>query len=234
MARIVSINGVDLSNHQPPIQMSASLRFAALLRFNQQVVSAVREHAAFSTGTYWDRKRRSYRLEHRRADRRRMKAARARLNVSTSQDSLAITKHVYDRIRETVGALRAECGGALGGSYDDWIVTDFAFDESASKTQVTYSPDTSFLNRLFKHDWNPRGIRLLSFVHSHPAGAKFVSQGDRVYAAQILDAIPDLDRLYLPIVMSEADGVHFEIIPFVARRDGRGGVRIDRASLAIV
>ncbi|MBU1800792.1 MAG: ThiF family adenylyltransferase, partial [Actinobacteria bacterium] len=128
----------------------------------------------------------------------------------------------------------AETGGALGGAYEDGVVTAFVFDAEARRTGATYSPNSGFLNRLFKREWNPQGVRLLGFVHSHPRGCRRPSLGDERYATRILEAIPDMPHLLLPLVMSAGDGAPFEILPFVAYRDGHGGVRVERAELRVV
>ena len=185
----------------------------------------------FYTGSRWDRKRRTWRRTDRIAYRRRLQK---NLPARSGTYRFKVTHSVYESIRETIGHLPAETGGALGGRYEDEVITEFQFDAEARRTGATYSPNTTFLNRLFQEDWNPRGIRLLSFVHSHPPGCKYVSVGDRRYAARILDAIPELKRLYLPIVMSEGNGVTFEIRPFVALPDGEGDVRIEEAELTII
>ena len=185
----------------------------------------------FYTGSMWDRRRRHMRREHRLTGRLYAESAFA---LETLPYRLKMTWSVYESIRRTVGHLPAETGGALGGRYEDEVITAFQFDAEARRTGATYSPNTAFLNRLFQEDWNPRGIRLLSFVHSHPPSCKYVSHGDRVYAARILAAIPELKQLYLPIVMSTGDGMPFEIVPFVALRDGEGGVVIEEAELVIV
>lgn len=192
---------------------------------------ALNELSTFYTGSMWDRRRRHVRREHRLVGRLLPEPVPVEEALPYR---LKMTRSVYEAIRRTVGRLPAETGGALGGRYEDEVITAFRFDAEARRTGATYSPNTAFLNRLFKEDWNPRGIRLLSFVHSHPAGCRYVSHGDRVYAARILAAIPELKRLYLPIVMSTGDGMPFEIVPFVALRDGEGGVIVEEAELVIV
>jgi molybdopterin/thiamine biosynthesis adenylyltransferase len=86
---------------------------------------------------------------------------------------------------------------------------------------------------MFRAEWNPRGIRLAGFVHSHPAGCVQPSMGDVAYAERILAAIPDLPYLVLPIVQTTPDTGSFQLIPFVVTRDG-GDVRVRPAELDIV
>jgi proteasome lid subunit RPN8/RPN11 len=144
-----------------------------------------------------------------------------------------ITRRALDAIRDAIGSRPAEQGGALGGSRTDGTVRHFHFDASARRSGATYSPDHVSLNNLFADEWNPAGINLLGFVHSHPPGFARPSGGDAIYARAILDAIPELDRLLLPIVQTEADTGRFDLHPFVASRD-KDGVRIDRLELVVL
>jgi proteasome lid subunit RPN8/RPN11 len=148
-------------------------------------------------------------------------------------DRLRVTRGVYDEIMRTVGSLPAEHGGALGRPADDEVVQVFRFDEGARNTGATYSPDDQTLNAMFRQDWNPRGIRLAGFVHSHPAGCARPSTGDLAYAERILAAIPDMPYLVLPIVQTVPDTGRFLLIPFVVSRDG-DSVQVRPAELDIV
>ncbi len=129
---------------------------------------------------------------------------------------------VHQRIRAHVGLRPAETGGALGGSRQDGVVRHFAFDHTGSRSAITYSPDIAVLNKLFKEEWNPRDINLLGFVHSHPRGVTRPSGGDIFYAERILAAIPELEHLLLPIVMTASDTGSFSIHPWTAVRTHRG------------
>jgi proteasome lid subunit RPN8/RPN11 len=131
-----------------------------------------------------------------------------------------LTRDVYDEIARTIGNMRAERGGALGRHEDDDVVRYFRFDETARNTGATYSPDHEALNKMFKSDWNPRGIRLAGFVHSHPSQFARPSFGDLEYARRILAAIPDMPHLFLPIVLTNPDTGNFRIVPFLVTRDG--------------
>jgi proteasome lid subunit RPN8/RPN11 len=148
-------------------------------------------------------------------------------------EPLYVTDTVLRRIGATVGAMRAEHGGMLGGRRIRGTITDYHFDAVALRTSATYTPTTSMLNALLRDEWNPSGIDLLGFVHSHPRGMWRPSAGDRVYAEQILAAIPGMDRLLLPIAESRPDTRRFVLHPFVARR-ARRGVSIERAPLVVL
>lgn len=144
---------------------------------------------------------------------------------------LRVTPEVMNQIHRMIGLRSPELGGALGGDRRTGFVTHFHFDSTARATGATYSPDHKTLNRLFSDEWNPAGINLLGFVHSHPFGFRRPSQGDLEYARRILDAIPEMDRCLLPIVVSQSG--HFEFLPFAAvRRDS--DVEIDPIELELV
>jgi proteasome lid subunit RPN8/RPN11 len=133
---------------------------------------------------------------------------------------MSITREVLKQIEDSVGRKPAETGGPLGGKREGFLVEHFYFDSSSTRSGVTYSPDDIQLNRLFRDEWNPRGINLLGFVHSHPSGIRGPSTGDLVYARRILHAIPDLEYLLLPIVQSKANVGRFNIFPYAAIRWG--------------
>jgi hypothetical protein len=146
--------------------------------------------------------------------------------------SFTIAAAVLRQIRETIGSRPAEQGGPLGTRGND-VTTHFYFDRSARRTGATYSPDRHLLNRLFDTEWNPNGVRLNGFVHSHPPGCAHPSGGDLAYAGRILAAIPDLPYLYLPIVQTEPDTGRFELIPYVAVRK-QGCIRVERLALIVI
>ena len=152
-------------------------------------------------------------------------------------EAFRITETVIKEIRTTIGSRSAEEGGMLGGDRTEGVVREFYFDKSASRSGVTYSPDHVTLNKLLSIDWNPNGIKLLGFVHSHPGspsgGLDQPSGGDCVYARRILDAIPDMECLLMPIVLTEPDTGYFRFYPFAAYREGNG-VRIERLELIVV
>lgn len=137
-----------------------------------------------------------------------------------TMNRLRMTHDVYEAIQASVGSMAAESGGALGWQLDEEVVRVYVFDEASRNTAVTYSPDVGTLNEMLREDWNPRGIRLAGFVHSHPSGYLRPSPGDMHYAERILAANPDLPCLVLPIVATVPDTGEFRMIPFAVVRDG--------------
>lgn len=133
---------------------------------------------------------------------------------TTDTAVMPLTADVYEQIRLTVGRLPAEQGGILGGKLTDGIVTHFHFDRQAQTTRGSYTPNHAMLNRLLSCDWNPRGVRMLGFVHSQPRGCTAPSIYDVEYALTILNCNPTLDYLYLPIVQSTGDRCPFAIYAY--------------------
>jgi ThiF family len=135
---------------------------------------------------------------------------------------LQITRAVIDEIESSVGSRRAESGGMLGGSRLKGVVDQFVFDKSAGTTGATYSPNADALNRLLREKWNPAGINMLGFVHSHPVGFTRPSAPDVYYAQQFFQAIPELDCFFMPIVQTFPDIGVFELHPWAVVRTANG------------
>jgi hypothetical protein len=146
---------------------------------------------------------------------------------------LIMTQAVVKQIRDTIGQLKPEQGGMLGGDLETGVVTHFHFDSTAQTTGGTYSPDFKKLTRLLKKKWNPAGIRLLGFIHSHPKGFYRPSAGDTLYASDLLKINTDQDKLLLPIVRPTTDG-KFQIFPYGVIRDEKDGVSVVDMTLEIV
>lgn len=138
---------------------------------------------------------------------------------------MVVLEEVFAEIRATVGSERAETGGVLLGSRDDYIVKKFIFDPHGSRFSAGYDPDVVFLNKVIKSEWEKNKLALLGFVHSHPRGVRRLSGdwgngiGDLGYTKKIFAAIPKLKKFLVPIVYSCYDGGPFAIFPYVAIRD---------------
>lgn len=154
--------------------------------------------------------------------------------TTSAATGTTIRDSVLRAIYRTIGARPAETGGMLGGDRSTGAVTKFYFDRSASRSGATYSPDCSTINRLLKERWNPLGIQFMGFVHSHPSGFRRPSFGDETYAKRILDAMPQVKRLMLFIVMSGADGRRYELLPYVAYLNRWGSLETELAKLEVV
>lgn len=153
------------------------------------------------------------------------------LNRHQTVPVLNLSWKVLTAIIETIGARPAETGGVLGARPGE-TVEHYRFDKGGGEATVTYTPDHIGLNRFFERAWNPADIRLIGFVHSHPAGSDRPSQGDEVYAERILGALDDLDLLWLPIVHTVPDTGRFRLLPWAALMD-KARVHLVRGRLAI-
>jgi len=142
-----------------------------------------------------------------------------------------VSQRVIDDVVTSIGQLPAETGAMLGADADG-VIRHVRFDSTADTTGGTYTPDTDAMNRLLRDEWRPRGVELAGFVHSHPAGNTTPSAGDRAYASRILDAIPRIDRLFLPIVQTRPDTSRVVLHPFTAERSD-AGVVVERAGLSV-
>lgn len=132
------------------------------------------------------------------------------------QKPIRISRSVMNAIRDTIGKRPSEYGGMLGGVRADGLVSRYHFDATARRNGAAYSPDCDILNRLLSEDWNPSGVNLLGFVHSHPVGVRRLSAGDMAYAEEILKGNPNIDRLLMLIVQSIPDTGAFECLAYAA------------------
>ncbi len=137
-----------------------------------------------------------------------------------------MTRSVYEAIKATVGRHPAETGGILGGSRSDGVVRYYHFDTAARRSGASYSPHTDSLNALLRNQWNPRGINMLGFVHSHPLYVRGLSTGDLSYARRILQWNEEIERLLLPIVFHQPDGGQFRLHAYSVVRDKRRRNRV--------
>lgn len=138
---------------------------------------------------------------------------------------------VFESIRETIGTVIPESGGMLCHDPSTGVISHFHFDSEAQCSAVAYSPDAERLNVLLQ-EFNERGLRLTGFVHSHPPRFCEPSEGDSIYAKAILAANPDMPRLVMPIVQSQATD-KFEMRVYVASKC-RSKLKICRVPLQII
>ena len=145
---------------------------------------------------------------------------------------LKLTPAVFAHIRDTIGSMKAEHGGILGGCRETGEVNFFFFDDTGEQTRASYSPDVTLLNTVIKKHWKPNGFDFMGFVHTHPSSSKYPSLGDEEYAKRILDAMGSLPYLLTPIAMSIPDTGTFQLYPYAIVRDGKT-VRIMKQKLVV-
>jgi proteasome lid subunit RPN8/RPN11 len=140
---------------------------------------------------------------------------------------LVFTQAAWSAIESTVGAAPAETGGPLGGTRGSGVIEEFHLDHNSDRTSVTYYPDLQTVNTLMREEWNPAGINLLGFVHSHPRGSTHPSRPDLEYSQRIMQGIPELDRFVLPIVQTAPDTGRFSLGGYAAVRNGSRATLVD-------
>jgi proteasome lid subunit RPN8/RPN11 len=113
-----------------------------------------------------------------------------------------------------------ESGGILLGPAGTRDITHFYFDQGAACTGSSYSPDYRTLNRKLREEWEPAGLQLRGFVHSHPGSLDRLTDGDMNYIKRLLTKNCDMNTFIAPIVLPNQHAIH----PYVVSRD-----RMDRA-----
>ena len=151
---------------------------------------------------------------------------------------VTILASVLDEIVESIATLPPESGGLLGGDRENQRITRYLFDQAAGTSGATYSPNTDIINTTLD-EWDDNGgDKIIGFIHSHPGGYAQPSPGDQVYAARILEAIPAMSRIFLPIAVfkgkPESAKCEFLIKPYVAFVGDNGKVRVESVPLTIV
>lgn len=139
---------------------------------------------------------------------------------ATKPGSMNITWVALQTIMDTVGTRPAETGALLCGLEGSDLIDVAHFDDQSRNTGASYSPAVEVLNPLLKR-MNAQGRRLRGFVHSHPPSLTRPSGADEDYAARILQAIPDLPWMWMPIVVSAGDTGVFELRAYSAERAGQ-------------
>jgi hypothetical protein len=146
-------------------------------------------------------------------------------------ERFVIVESAYQEILNTVGKRLPESGGILLGSREDYVVQKFVFDANGSMSHAAYDPDTAFLNKVVKKEWEENKLALLGFIHSHPRGINRLSgdwgnnTGDIGYLKGIFRAMPSLEKFLVPIMFSPADGGQLSIFPYIAYRGNEEGYK---------
>ncbi|MBP6301873.1 MAG: ThiF family adenylyltransferase [Bacteroidia bacterium] len=150
-------------------------------------------------------------------------------SAANSRESFVILESAYQEVLRTVGSRHPESGGILLGSREDYVIQKFVFDAGGSMSHAAYDPDTNFLNKTIKKEWEENKLALLGFIHSHPRGIDRLSgdwgnnTGDIGYLKGIFRAIPALQKFLVPIMFTPADGGPLKIFPYIAYRGNEEG-----------
>lgn len=121
----------------------------------------------------------------------------------------SISETVISEILETIGKNIPEQGGILGGNRETLEIVSYFYDQTAQKSGITYSPNVNAINKVVQ-SWEKNNIEFMGFIHSHPSRFNIPSTGDEIYVRRILEAMPSLKRLFLPIFNFDTA----QILPF--------------------
>lgn len=134
--------------------------------------------------------------------------------MKENKPKFQITTSAYNKFVSTVGSTKAESGGIFFGSLDDYVITDFVFDQYAKTTGSTYTLNTDFLNPILtKHKQE-----LIGVGHAHPKGCGQLSSQDITYFKKLFNYF-DVEKLFVPICFSGKD-TSFEFIPYIIYKNG--------------
>ena len=133
------------------------------------------------------------------------------------ENTIVISKPVFQAIKQHIGNHRAERGGMLGRDADG-VIRHFEADHTGRCNAAAYDPDIPHMNAVIKA-WKKQGIEFCGFGHSHPPGFWQLSGHDKWYAGEILAAFKKLNILILPIIQTIPDTGGFNIWPFIAVPD---------------
>ncbi len=157
--------------------------------------------------------------------------------MSVSEPPVTITQNVLNQIVAAIGSRRPESGGLFGGDRSNQNITRFFFDCSANVTDSAYSLEQKTFERVSEAWDDENGDKVIGVIHSHPDGCICPTKSDQEYAAVMLKALPDMERLFLPICVfvnaHQVGKCEFVIYPYVAHRNNGKDAVISRVLLNI-
>lgn len=135
--------------------------------------------------------------------------------IGLPSESVMFSKRVLDDFRKTVGRYSAETGGILACSKDTKYIDTWCFDEKSRNTATSYSYDVEQMSIVYR-EWKKQNTTCVGFVHSHPASYRQPSYDDIATAYALMKFFKN-DFFYLPIIMSDKEGL-FTLYSFVIRK----------------
>lgn len=113
---------------------------------------------------------------------------------------MTIKEDIFHAIISSPEENPPETGGALGGR--NGIVTHAYFDKGQEGVcPCSYTPNVEKINSVISR-WAEEEIDFMGMFHTHFFGVKTMSDGDKRYIYQIMEAISEtVDELYFPIVV---------------------------------
>lgn len=126
---------------------------------------------------------------------------------------MKIRKAVYEKLIFESPVAPPETGGIIGG--DNGIIDCFKYVSGQNSESIAfYSPDVDEMNRLIS-EWNKKSIEFYGVFHSHPFCCPMLTNEDKIYASEIMKAMPsDISFLYFPIIIPKEKIVFYKAIKF--------------------
>ena len=125
---------------------------------------------------------------------------------------MRITDILLSNLLAAFPVVPPEAGGILGSNDGGKTVTHFVFDEGTPLLdRAVYVPNIPFLNSAIQ-ELAVQGVQFCGLVHSHPSAEDSLSEDDKTYIRQIMDAMPAyVNVLYFPIVLPGIAVIPFSI-----------------------
>lgn len=145
--------------------------------------------------------------------------------MKISKDLLyCIINNVPIQKNETGGLLGADIGGIIVQTVLDRGIT------ANQNSKYSYYPNLQIFNNYIQV-WAKMGICFAGIFHTHYSNKAVLSDEDINYIKKIFSSMPkEIDGLYFPILLIPDK----RFIPFLAKRDENGKVKINEDLLEIV
>lgn len=130
---------------------------------------------------------------------------------------MRISKQVIKIMKRFITKEPPETGGILGSSNGD-LINNIILDYPSVVTAkpCIYMPNVDFLNEKIAN-WQENNISFKGVFHTHFAGIKTLSCGDKKYITEIMIAMPsEIESLYFPIYVLPDR----QIVVYIARKIG--------------
>jgi len=156
------------------------------------------------------------------------------ISGAEEKPSFDMDRAILDQILLDIGSKKPEQGGALGVDKTSGRITRFYFDEQANRSSAAYSPDARTVTEVI-NQWDEEGVAFCGMIHSHPGSFGSPSEGDRQYAAEIINAMPETlqGKMLMPIVTVNLKKQQAWLHPFIAMRNDNGDTVLFRATLTV-
>lgn len=141
---------------------------------------------------------------------------------------MKICKEVLNDILNSMPIIPPEAGGIIGGKKGK--INIWEFDLGYKEEGCMYCPNVESLNNTIEI-WINEGFDFMGIFHVHFGGAKTLSEGDKKYIQEIMNAMPDaIKKLYFPIIVQPEK----ELCSYKAVRNLWGEIKIKPDKVKII